>query len=227
MIVEIEALLDAGQVARFRRLLSTADWQDGRATAGYQSALAKDNLQLAHADPVATELRSEVLEALKLNLVFQTAALPAAIFPPLFSLYRPGQSFGAHVDNAFRPLPDGSGNLRTDVSATLFLSDPDSYAGGELLIEEGTAERSVKLAAGSLVIYPATTLHRVAPVTRGERLACFFWVQSYVPEVARRSILLDIDLAIQSLRPKVGDQEGALITLTGAYHNLLRLWGQS
>ena len=167
-----------------------------------------------------------MIDALRRNLPFQTAALPAAIFPPLFSRYRPGHAFGTHVDNAFRPLPDGAGQLRTDLSATLFLSEPDSYDGGELLIEEGTAERRVKLAAGSMVVYPATTLHRVAPVTRGERLACFFWVQSLVPEAGKRAILLDMDLAIQSLRPKLGDRDEALVALTGAYHNLLRLWGR-
>lgn len=226
MIVEIEGLIDAQQAATYRERLAGAEWRDGRETAGYQSALAKDNLQLAHDDPVARELRLEVLAALKRSLVFQTAALPAAIFPPLFSRYRPGHAFGTHVDNAFRPFPDGSGQLRTDLSATLFLSDPDSYDGGELLIEEGTSERQVKLAAGSMILYPATTLHRVAPVTRGERLACFFWVQSLVPDAAKRAILLDMDLSIQSLRPKVGDEDGALVALTGAYHNLLRLWGR-
>jgi len=227
MIIEIEDVLDAAQVARFHERLAAAAWQDGRATAGYQSALAKDNLQLAHGDPVAAALRAEVLEALRANLLFQTAALPAAIFPPLFSLYRPGQSFGTHVDNAFRPLPDGSGSLRTDLSATLFLADPDSYGGGELIVEDGTAERRVKLSAGSLALYPSTTLHRVAPVTHGERLACFFWVQSYVADAARRALLLDMDLAIQSLRQKVGDGDGALVALTGAYHNLLRMWGSA
>jgi len=226
MILAIDDLLSLREVEEIRAALRKADWKDGRATAGYQSARAKDNLQLAERDPLALRLGSVILEALKRNLVFQSAALPASVFPPLFSLYRGGQAFGTHVDNAFRPLPDGSGHIRTDISATLFLSDPESYDGGELLIEDGAGERPIKLEAGSMILYPATTLHRVAPVTSGERLASVFWVQSLVAEADRRAILFDMDIAIQSLRPKLGDEEGALIALTGAYHNLLRMWGR-
>lgn len=224
MLIEIDDVLDAATVARFRAALSGADWSDGRATAGYQSALAKHNLQLAADDPLAVALGAEVAAALGRNLAFQSAAIPARVFPPLFNRYDAGHGFGAHIDGAYRPLPDGEA-LRTDLSATLFLSDPADYDGGELVIESGTRETRVKLAAGSLALYPATTLHRVEPVTRGTRLAAFTWVQSRVADAGRRGILFDIDLAIQSLRARVGDEDAALITLTGSYHNLLRLWG--
>jgi PKHD-type hydroxylase len=225
MIVVIEDLLPPERVQAMRTALEGASWQDGRETAGYQSALAKDNLQLREDEPLASRLGGEVLAALTANLLLQSAALPAAIFPPLFSRYRAGQSFDTHVDNAYRPLPGGA-YLRTDLSATLFLSDPESYDGGALLIEDGAGERAVKLPAGSLVLYPATTLHRVEPVTRGERLAAIFWIQSLVPDAGRRSILFDVDLSIQSLRERLGDADPALIALTGAYHNLLRQWGR-
>lgn len=223
MILQIEGVLDAAQVARFRDELTTAPWADGRTTAGYQSAQVKDNDQLPETCEVALRLGAEILAALDANLLFQTAALPEAIFPPLFNRYAGGQAFGAHVDNAWRPLP-GGGRLRTDVSATLFLSEPDSYEGGELVIEDVHGAQAFKLAAGDMLIYPATTLHRVVPVSRGERLASFFWIQSLVAEDYRRAILFDMDVAIQSLRPRVGDQDLALVALTGAYHNLLRTW---
>lgn len=226
MILALDEVLSLEEVERIREALQEAEWSDGRSTAGYQSALAKRNLQLAERDPLALRLGEHILAALKRNLLFQSAALPARVFPPLFSLYRGGHAFGTHVDNAYRPLPDGSGHFRTDLSVTLFLSDPDSYDGGELLIEDGAGERRLKLNAGSMILYPATTLHRVAPVTRGERLASFFWVESLVADAGRRAILFDMDIAIQSLRPKVGDQDAALIALTGAYHNLLRQWGR-
>lgn len=226
MILAIDDLLSPRDVEQIRAALEQAEWGDGRGTAGYQSALAKDNLQLAAEDPLALRLGTRILEALKSNLLFQSAALPAAIFPPLFSLYRPGQSFGTHVDSSYRPLPDGSGRIRTDLSATVFLSDPASYEGGELLIEDGGGERAFKPAAGSMILYPSTTLHRVAPLLRGERLACIFWVQSLVADAQRRALLFDMDLAIQSLRAKLGDGDAALIALTGVYHNLLRQWGR-
>ncbi|HEX8193999.1 MAG TPA: Fe2+-dependent dioxygenase [Allosphingosinicella sp.] len=225
MILTIDGLISPERAEAMREALANAAWHDGRETAGYQSALAKDNLQLRDGDPLAVALGAEVLAALDASLLFQSAALPAALFPPLFSRYRTDQSFGTHVDNAYRPLAAG-GRIRTDLSATLFLSDPRTYDGGELLIEDGAGERAVKLPAGSLVLYPATTLHRVAPVTRGERLAAVFWVQSLVPDAGRRSILFDIDLSIQSLRTRLGEDDPALVALTGAYHNLLRQWGR-
>ncbi|MDZ4374167.1 MAG: Fe2+-dependent dioxygenase [Phenylobacterium sp.] len=223
MILQIEGVLDAGQVARFRADLEAAPWADGKVTAGYQSARAKDNDQLPEDCDVAHRLGREVLDALGRNLLFQTATLPDAIFPPLFNRYAGGQAFGAHVDNAWRPLASG-GRLRTDVSATLFLSEPDSYDGGELVIEDIHGAQAFKLAAGDMLVYPATTLHRVAPVTRGVRIASFFWVQSLVADASRRGILFDIDMGVQSLRPRVGDDDPALVALTGAYHNLLRAW---
>ncbi len=225
MIVHVEQVLSGGEVARFRAALEAADWTDGAVTAGYQSALAKRNLQLAEGSDVARALGGEIVEALGRNLIFQAAALPQAIFPPLFSRYAPGHDFGSHVDNAWRPLP-GGGRIRTDLSATLFLSDPDSYDGGELVIEDMAGDRAIKLAAGDMILYPSTSLHHVAPVTRGERLAAVFWVQSLVAPADRRALLFDIDIAIQSLRPRVGDEDPALIALTGAYHNLLRLWSR-
>jgi PKHD-type hydroxylase len=223
MILEINQVLDAGKLARVRELLAHAPWADGRATAGYQSALAKNNEQLPEDCAEGREAGAIILEALRSNLLFQSAALPAEIFPPLFNRYAGGQSFGVHVDNAFRPARDGR-RIRTDLSATLFLEAPDSYDGGELVIEDGSAAHAVKMAAGDMVLYPATTLHEVRPVTRGARVACFFWVQSLVPEQGKRSILFDMDLAMQRLRQEVGDLHPSLVALTGAYHNLLRLW---
>jgi len=224
VILTIEGVLGKEALARFQTDLAAAPWADGRVTAGYQSALAKNNLQLPEGDPIAARLGREILSALARNATFQSAALPDAIYPPLFNRYETGHGFGVHVDNAYRPLPGGAGRVRTDLSATLFLSDPDSYDGGELTIEDGHAQQRFKLPAGDMLLYPATTLHSVAPVTRGARVASFFWVQSLVAEDAKRSILFDIDIAIQSLRPRAGDDDPALITLTSSYHNLLRMW---
>lgn len=197
---------------------------DGRTTAGYQSALAKHNHQLPEHCEEALELGREVTDRLARNLLFQSAALPAEIFPPLFNRYGPGQHFGAHVDNALRPVPGTARRLRTDLSATLFLTDPEEYSGGELIIEDTYGTHSVKLPAGSMILYPATSLHEVAPVTEGIRTACFFWVQSVIPDDTRRSILFDMDLSIQNLRELAGDTHPALITLTACYHNLVRQW---
>lgn len=216
-------VLTAEEAAAMAARLQAAEWTDGRVTAGYQSALAKRNRQLPEESEMARALGAEVLEALGRSLLFQSAALPAAIFPPLFNRYDAGDHFGVHVDNAIRQARDGR-RIRTDLSATLFLSGPESYDGGELLVEDGHGSRPFRLAAGQMLLYPATTLHSVAPVTRGTRLAAFFWVQSLVADAGRRGILFDIDIAIQSLRPRVGDTDPALVALTGAYHNLLRQW---
>jgi PKHD-type hydroxylase len=224
MILEIPAVLDEDALAQFRRVLDTAPWGDGGVTAGYQSALAKNNLQLPELCREAVDLGAEVVRRLQQNLLFQSAALPAEIFPPLFNRYAGGHSFGAHVDNALRPVPGTGRRIRTDISATLFLSDPADYDGGELIIEDTYGTHSVKLAAGSMILYPATSLHEVSPVTRGVRTACFFWVQSVIPEDGRRAILFDMDMAIQALRPQVGDRDPSLITLTACYHNLVRHW---
>lgn len=225
MYLVVDNVLTGDPLARAQVLLANAPWADGRATAGYQSAAVKRNEQLPERHSVTRQLQDIVDPALRDSLLFQSAALPRHIFPPLFNRYATGHDFGTHIDNAIRQTPDGLA-LRTDLSATLFLSDPDSYDGGELEVEDGSAAQRFKLAAGSMLLYPATTLHRVTAVTRGARLACFFWVQSLVADAARRTILFDIDLAIQSLRPRVGDQDPALVALTGAYHNLLRQWAQ-
>ncbi len=223
MMIEIEQLLDAAAVRRMRERLAAAPWADGKVTAGYQSAIAKNNEQLPESCAEARELGAEIASALAQNLLFQSFALPRAVFPPLFNRYGAGHGFGSHIDNAWRPMPSG-GRLRTDISATLFLSDPDEYQGGELVVEDGHDGKRVKLPAGHLFLYPATTLHSVTPVTAGARFASFFWIESLVPSAAHRATLFDLDLAIQSLRPRVGDDDAALITLTGCYHNMLREW---
>jgi PKHD-type hydroxylase len=223
MMIEIERLLSAGDIERFRERLAAAPWADGKVTAGYQSAIAKDNEQLPEDCAEARALGDAIVAALSRNLLFQSFALPRAVFPPLFNRYGAGHGFGPHVDNAWRPLRDG-GALRTDISATLFLSDPSEYDGGELVIEDGHDGKRVKLPAGHLFLYPGTTLHHVTPVTAGTRIASFFWIESLVASAAQRATLFDLDMAIQSLRPRVGDGDAALIALTGCYHNLLRDW---
>jgi PKHD-type hydroxylase len=229
MLIAIPAVLDAPQLARARALLDRASWQDGRATAGAQSALPKRNEQLSHDSAEARELGAAILESLSRNALFLSAALPKRIFPPLFNRYsaEAGHAFGNHVDNAIRYLPDGSARIRTDLSATLFLADPDSYDGGELTVEDSYGGHSVKLPAGDMILYPATSLHRVEPVTRGTRLASFFWIESMVRDDGRRTLLLDLDVGIRSLAEKVGDADPAIVSLTGAYHNLLRRWADS
>jgi PKHD-type hydroxylase len=225
MMLILEDVLTPQRVAEVANELATARFEDGRVTAGYQSAVVKHNGQLAEDDPLAKRLGAEIIAALDRNLLFQSAALPDQIFPPLFNRYTGGEAFGTHVDNAFRPLRAG-GRVRTDLSATLFLSPPDSYDGGALVIEDMAGDRAFKLPAGHMLLYPATTLHRVEPVTRGTRLASFFWVRSLVADAHRRSLLFDMDIAIQSLRQRMGDADPALVTLTGVYHNLLRGWAQ-
>jgi len=220
----IEDVLDKETVARFLKELATAPWSDGRVTAGYQSALEKRNLQLPEDCDEARRLGAEIVSALDRNLLFQATSLPAEIFPPLFNLYQSGQSFGTHIDSAIRPNARNGKRIRTDLSATLFLSEPDTYDGGELQIEDSYGQQTIKLPAGHMVLYPATSLHLVTPVMRGARIASFFWIQSLVSDDARRAILFDIDISIQRLRQDVGDEHPALIALTGAYHNLIRQW---
>ena len=223
MMIELENLLNADAVRRIRLILEHAPWADGKATAGYQSALAKSNAQLPEDCAETREAGAIILAALEQSLVFRSVALPRSIFPPMFNRYGIGQGFGSHVDNAWRPSSSGA-TIRTDLSATLFLSDPDEYDGGELVIEDGHDGKRVKLPAGHLFLYPATTLHSVSPVTRGTRVASFFWVEGLVADAGRRDILFDMDIAIQSLRARVGDADAALIALTGCYHNLVRSW---
>ena len=201
-------------------------WIDGKATAGVQSAQAKRNRQLDEDNPVARQLGDLILRRLSDNPLFMSAALPKRIYPPLFNRYGGGEGFGFHVDNAIRGIKGVRERVRTDLSATLFLAEPDSYDGGELVIRDTFGERSVKLPVGHLVLYPGSSLHRVEPVTRGERIAAFFWIESLVREDSQRSLLLDMDVAIQRLTGQGADQ-GSLLELTGVYHNLLRRWGDT
>jgi len=226
MLIEIDRLFSATELDDLRRQLLAQPWIDGKATAGVQSALAKRNRQLDEDNPLARQLGELILRRLSDNPLFMSAALPKRIYPPLFNRYGEGEGFGFHVDNAIRGIKGVRERVRTDLSATLFLAEPDSYDGGELVIRDTFGERSVKLPAGHLVLYPGSSLHRVEPVTRGERLAAFFWIESLVREDSQRSLLLDMDVAIQRLTGQGADQ-GSLLELTGVYHNLLRRWGDS
>jgi PKHD-type hydroxylase len=225
MLLQVPDVLTAAEVERARRVLDAAEWVDGAATAGFQSTLVKRNAQLPEGSVAARELGELVLRALNNNPLFGSAALPAKVFPPLFNRYADGQAFGNHVDNAIRQARGSGQRLRTDLSATLFLSAPEEYDGGELLIDDAYGPRAVKLPAGHMVLYPATSLHRVTPVTRGVRLASFFWIQSLVRGDADRSLLFDLDMSIIRLRQQVGDND-AVVALTGVYHNLLRRWAE-
>ena len=220
MLLPIPDVLSREQVASFRAVLDGGTWIDGRVTAGHQSARAKDNVQLAEDDPLSIRLGAVVLDVLDRNPLFVSAALPRTVFPPLFNRYAEGQSFGVHVDNAIRVVNGTGVRMRTDLSATLFLSGPEEYDGGELSIEGGFGLHQVKLPAGHMVLYPASSLHRVEPVTRGSRLASFFWIQSMVRDDADRAVLFDLDQSIQRQAP----EHPSAISLTGVYHNLLRRW---
>jgi PKHD-type hydroxylase len=225
MLLQIPGVLSSEQVAFCRDRLDKADWHDGRLTAGHQSAQVKVNLQMPETDPIARELSDLVLRALERCPDFVAAALPRHVYPPLFNRYVPGMSFGAHVDNAVRQVPGTAHRLRTDVSATLFLSRPDEYDGGELVVEDTYGTHSVKLAAGDMVLYPATSLHRVMPVTRGARVAAFFWTQSMVKDDGERALLFDLDLGIREFT-LAAPESPALLRLTACYHNLLRRWAE-
>jgi PKHD-type hydroxylase len=223
MLIQIADLFTAAEAADIRRRLEAAEWVDGKVTAGYQSSQVKQNRQLPEGHPLSQELGNLILQRLGRNNLFMAAALPRKIFPPLFNRYEGGESFGYHVDNAVRPVAGTAERVRTDLSATLFLSEPDSYDGGELIIDDVYGARHVKLPAGHMVLYPGTSLHRVNPVTRGTRISSFFWMQSLVREDSQRSLLLELDVAIQRLNQDVRDHP-ALVQLTGVYHNLLRRW---
>jgi PKHD-type hydroxylase len=226
MIVTIDALLDASELATAKSLLTSARWSDGRISAGAQAALAKNNQQLPDDEPHQAALRRLVLQALSRSAIFFAAALPLKILPPFFNRYTgETNTYGAHVDGAMRQAPDGS-YVRTDLAATLFLSDPASYDGGELLIDDTFGRQQIKLAAGSLVLYPSSSVHQVTPVTRGERLASFMFMQSMVRDESRRRLLYEMDMALLRLRESVGETE-PVIQLTGTYHNLLRQWADS
>ncbi len=223
MLLQIPELLNKEQVAACRKLLETNNWIDGRITAGHQSARAKNNQQLPEDNEHAKNLGDTILAALENNPLFMSAALPLKVFPPLFNRYQHGQSFGNHVDNAIRQVPGTPHRVRTDLAATLYFSDPDEYDGGELVVEDTFGVHSVKLPAGDMILYPASSLHHVRPVTRGDRLASFFWIQSMVRDDGERTILFDLDLAIQRLTSDAPDHP-SVVELTSLYHNLLRRW---
>ena len=225
MIVQVPNVLNPDQIARCREVMSRASWIDGRVTAGYQSAVVKDNRQLPEHSPEARELGDMVVAALERSPMFITAALPLRVFPPLFNRYEGGEKFGAHLDNSIRQIPGTSYRIRTDISATLFLSTPEEYDGGELVIDDAYGAHAVKLNAGDMVVYPATSLHHVKPVTRGVRLASFFWVQSMVRDDSNRTLLFDLDIAINKVNQALPNH-GAVVELTNCYHNLLRRFAE-
>lgn len=227
MLLKIEQVLDAAGVARARGLLAAAPWQDGRATAGAQAAQVKNNQQLQPGSPQHRELQALVLQALDRHPLFFSATLPKRVLPPLFNRYAgTSNTYGDHVDQAIRYLPGGVQRVRTDISCTLFFSDPADYDGGELVVQDTYSEQRVKLAAGDLVVYPGTSVHRVEPVTRGARLASFFWIESMVRSDEQRRLLYDMDMSLMKLRGELGET-AELVQLTGTYHNLLRMWADT
>jgi PKHD-type hydroxylase len=226
MLLHVPQVLSSDELTQVRTLLAEADWADGKITAGTQSAQVKRNIQLPEASEYAEQARQIVLKALNKNALFFSAALPKKIYPPLFNQYRDGMDFGAHIDNAVRTHAISGMHVRTDISCTLFLENPEDYEGGELVIEDTYGHQMVKLAAGDMVLYPGTSLHHVRPVTSGARLACFFWVQSMIRDDAQRTLLFDMDVAIATLRQQHGDS-AAVIRLTGNYHNLIRMWADT
>jgi PKHD-type hydroxylase len=228
MLITIPALLSAAELQAFRATLAAVDWSDGRGSAGYLSAQVKRNRQLPDEHPVARRLGEQVLRALQGSALFTAAALPARILPPLFNCYGVGETYGRHVDGAIRPVSGTPHRVRSDLSATLFLSDPASYDGGELEIDDAFGRRQVKLAAGDLLLYPGSSVHQVLPVTRGERLASFFWIQSLVRDDHKRTLLFQLDSAIQRVSAEAGPASaaGPATELAGVYHNLLRLWAE-
>ena len=227
MMLSIPRLLDAAQLARIRTLLAAADRIDGNATSGPQSALAKNNRQLPEDSREARQAGEIVLDALACAPLVVAAALPLKVFPPLFNFYGAGEAFGTHVDNAIRIRRGSDFRIRSDLSATLFLADPDSYDGGELVVEDRLGDHKVKLPAGDMVLYPSSSLHHVTPVTRGERVASFFWIQSMVREDGARRLLLELDSSIQALATDRGQGDREIVRLTGLYHNLLRRWADA
>ena len=223
MMLHVPEVLTTNQVAGLRARLEATDWVDGRATVGPQGAQVKQNRQLPETSPVGRELGQSILQALAQQPLYFSAVLPLRTVPPLFNRYEGGEHYGAHIDGAVRSVPGTGQSLRTDVSCTLFLSEPDEYDGGELVVVDSYGTHEVKLPAGDLIVYPSTSVHRVEPVTRGARVCSFFWVQSMVRDDWRRHMLYELDRNIQSLRERVGDCE-EIVGLTGHYHNLLRQW---
>ncbi len=225
MLVHLSNVLEGEALARLRTALESAEWVDGRETVGAQGARVKHNQQLAEQSPLRAELGEQVSAALRRHPLFHAAALPARMLPPRFNRYAGGGQYGFHVDGSVMALPQG-GQLRSDIACTVFINAPEEYDGGELIVSDTYGEHEVKLAAGDAIVYPASSLHRVAPVTRGARLAAFFWVQSLVRDPALRQHLLELDTAIQKLSADQADA-GAVLQLTGVYHNLLRRWAQT
>ncbi|MBI1356936.1 MAG: Fe2+-dependent dioxygenase [Acidobacteria bacterium] len=223
MLLQVPEVLSAEEAAAWRTKLDAADWVDGRVTAGVQSARVKNNRQLREGSPLARELGDRILEVLQHTPLFLSAALPLRVFPPLFNRYGPGHSFGSHVDNAIRQVPGTPHRVRTDLSATLFFSDPDEYEGGELLVEDTYGVHQVKLPMGHMALYPSTSLHKVLPIRSGARVASFFWIQSMIRDDGQRTLLFDLDSGIQRISQDAPDHPSA-VQLTGVYHNLLRRW---
>jgi PKHD-type hydroxylase len=226
MLLQVSDVLTDAQVAECRRLLAEAEWVDGRITAGHQSARTKRNMQVPEGHPTARKLGDMLLAALERSPLFMSGALPLKVFPPLFNRYEGGQTFGTHIDNAIRQVTGTPHRVRTDLSATLFLSRPEEYDGGELAVEDTYGTHAVKLPAGHMLLYPASSLHHVKPVTRGSRLAAFFWIQSMVRDDGERTLLFDLDSAIRRVAQATPDAP-AVVALTGVYHNLLRRWADT
>jgi PKHD-type hydroxylase len=230
MLITIEKVLTPEQVNTARQKLASAEWVDGRVTAGYQAQEVKRNAQIPETSPVAKELGDMILAGLARSPRFMSAALPLRVFPPMFNSYAGGQTFGTHVDTAIRQLATTGQRIRTDLSATIFLTPPSEYDGGELIVEDSYGEKSVKLAAGDMVLYPATSLHRVEPVTRGNRVSSFFWIQSMIRQDTHRTLLFELDASIQRLAGSEHAQSAPVkqssVQLTGVYHNLLRQWAE-
>ena len=224
MLIPLEAVLDKDEVRQFRLQLDQASWQDGALSAGSLARQVKRNLQLDEHSELAIELGNRILRKLGRHPAFLSAALPRRIYPPRFNRYRDGGTYGAHIDSAILQLPGSGLNVRSDVSATLFLSEPEDYEGGVLEIESNTGLQRIKLPAGSMILYPSSTLHRVTPVLRGERVAAFFWIESLVADEHARTLLFDLDQSIQALTPRLPAGDTQLVKLSGVYHNLLRRW---
>jgi PKHD-type hydroxylase len=225
MLIAIPNVLSPEQLTEARKLLEAAEWVDGKVSAGHQGARVKDNMQLPVESPVARQVGQMILKALGANPLFMAAALPLHILPPMFNRYSGGQTFGNHVDGSIRVIPGTGHRIRTDLSCTLFFAGPEEYDGGELIIEDTYGSKSVKLPAGHMILYPSTSLHQVTPVTRGTRLCSFFWLQSMIRDGGHRSLLFDMDVAIQRLGAE-NPTHPSVVSLTGVYHNLLRQWAE-
>lgn len=227
MLICIPDVLSKDEVAQFRKIMDAANWEDGRTTAGTQSATVKNNAQLPQNSEASQILGDRILAALAKNPTFISAAVPQRIFPPLFNRYGIGQDFGVHVDSSIRAIPGTPIRIRTDLSCTLFLAEPEEYEGGELIVEDYYGAHEVKLPAGDMVLYPSTSLHKVNAVTRGARIASFFWLQSMIREDSHRSLLYDLDQSIQELAAERGIDDPVCVKLSGIYHNLIRAWADA